>query len=168
MKSLARICALFPALALALVACGERSQQEAQQMEMAMDLDRAELREAIEALNTQFMEAVRDGDAAAVAAFYSDDATLMPSEAEMIQGMAALREFWSAGFAEGGFPLTLNTVSVDGAGDFAYAVGTWSAPAGEGEGGAVEEGSYLVVFRRGEDGNWKLQADIWNTSTPTQ
>nr|NIO33253.1 DUF4440 domain-containing protein [Gemmatimonadota bacterium] len=36
------------------------------------------------------------------------------------------------------------------------------------EGGAVEQGKYLVVWKRGEDGNWKLHADIWNTSMPAE
>lgn len=168
MGSLARICALLPVLALALAACGEGPQQDAQQMEMGMDLDRAGLREAIEAINAQFTEAVNAGDAAAVAAFYTDDATLMPPEAEMVQGMAALREFWAAGFADGGFPLTLKTVSVDGAGEFAYEVGTWSIPAGEGEGATPAQGKYLVVWQHVADGSWKLHADIWNANTPAQ
>ncbi len=166
MRPLARIFAVLPVLFWAVTACGEQSQQDtaAEQMEM----DRVQLREAIEAVNAQFVEAVNAGDAAAVAGFYTDDASLLPPEAEMIQGMAAVQEFWAAGLPEGGSALTLNTVSVDGAGEFAYEVGTWSMPAAEGEGGAVEQGKYLVVWKRGEDGNWKLHADIWNTSMPAE
>lgn len=170
MRSLARIFALLPALVLALTACGEQSQQDtaAQQMEMAMALDRAQLQEAIEAASAQFMEAVRAGDAAAVAALYTDDAILLPPEAKMVQGLAAVQEVWAADFADGGFTLNLSTVSVDGAGEFAYEIGTWSMPAPEGEGGPVEEGKYLVVWKRGADGSWKVHADIWNTSTPAE
>jgi uncharacterized protein (TIGR02246 family) len=168
MRSLARIFALLPALMLALTACGEQSQQDtaAEQMEMAMALDRAQLQEAIEAINAQFMEAVRAGDAAAMVDFYTDDATLLPPEAEMVQGLAAVQEAWVALFAEGGFTLNLSTVSVDGAGEFAYEIGTWSMPTGEAEAGAVEQGKYLVIWKRGATGTWKLHADIWNTSTP--
>jgi uncharacterized protein (TIGR02246 family) len=151
-----------------LTACGERSQQGAEQMEMAMDLDRAQLKETIEAVNAQFMEAVSAGDAAAVTAFYTEDATLLPPGAAMVQGLPAVRESWVASFAEGGFTLNLSTVSVDGAGEFAYEIGTWSMPAAEGEGGAVEQGKYLVVWKRGADGSWKLHADIWNTSAPAE
>jgi uncharacterized protein (TIGR02246 family) len=170
MKSLARICALIPALLLAVTACSEQSQQDtaAEQMEMAMDLDRAQLREAIEAVNAQAMEAMRAGDAAAASALYTDDATVLPPGADMVQGLDAVREYWVAGFAEGGFTLNLNTVSVDGAGEFAYEIGTWSMPTGEGEGGAVEQGKYLVVWKRGADGSWKLHADIWNSSSPAE
>ncbi len=170
MRSLARISALLPALVLALTACGEQSQQDtaAEQIEMAMALDRAQLQEAIEAVNAQFMEAVRAGAATAVAAFYTEDATLLPPEAEMVQGLPAVQEVWAAGFAEGGFTLNLSTVSVDGAGEFAYEIGTWSMPIGEGEGGAVEQGKYLVVWKRGADGSWKLHAEIWNASTPAE
>ncbi|UCC49155.1 MAG: SgcJ/EcaC family oxidoreductase, partial [Gemmatimonadota bacterium] len=135
---------------------------------MAMALDRTQLQEAIEAVNAQFMEAVRAGDAAAVAALYTDDAILLPPEAEIVQGLAALQEIWAADFADGGFTLNLTTVSVDGAGEFAYEIGTWSMPTGEGEGGAVEQGKYLVVWKRGADGSWKLHADIWNSSSPAE
>jgi uncharacterized protein (TIGR02246 family) len=158
---------LLPALFLALTACDQSQQDTAgEQMEMAMALDRAQLQEAIEAVNARFMEAIRAGDAAAVAGFYSDDPTLLPPEAEMVRGLAAVQEMWAASFAEGGFTLDFGTVSVDGAGEFAYEIGTWSMPVGEEEGGAVEQGKYLVVWKRGADGTWKLHADIWNTSTP--
>jgi len=168
MRSLARICALLPGLLVAVTACSERSQQEtaAEQMERAMDLDPAQLREAIEAVNAQAMEALRAGDAASYLALYTDDATILPPGAAMAQGLDAVREYWLASFAEGGFTLNLNTVSVDGAGQFAYEIGTWSMPIGEGESSVVEQGKYLAVWKRGADGTWKLHADIWNTSAP--
>jgi ketosteroid isomerase-like protein len=112
------------------------------------------------------MEAVQAGDAATVAAFYTEDATLLPPGAEMVRGLPAVQESWAETFSEGGFMMNLNTVSVDGAGEFAYEIGTWSMPTGEGEGGVVEQGKYLVVWKRGADGTWKLHADIWNASTP--
>jgi uncharacterized protein (TIGR02246 family) len=167
MRSLARISVLLPALFLALAACGERSQENAAQMEMGTAPDRAQLLQAIGDANTEFMEAVRAGDAAAVAGFYTEDATLLPPGADMIQGLAAVREVWASDFADGGFTLNLSTVSVDGAGDFAYEIGTWSMPAPEGESGSVEEGKYLVVWKHLADGSWKVYADIWNSSTPT-
>ncbi len=170
MRSLARLSALLPVLALTLVACAEQAQQDtaAEEMEMAMPLDRAQLETAIEAVNAQFMDAVRAGDAAGVAALYTDDATLLPPDAEMVQGMAAVQEFWAAGIAPEGMNLTLTTVSVEGAGDYAYEIGTWSMPAGEGEAAAEAHGKYLVVWKRGAGGTWKLHADIWNDSTPAE
>ncbi|UCC84962.1 MAG: DUF4440 domain-containing protein [Gemmatimonadota bacterium] len=111
------------------------------------------------------MEAIKAGDAAAIADSYSDDPTVMPHEAEMVRGLAAVRDMWAASLAEGGFTLNLVTVSVEGAGDFAYEVGTWSMRAAEGEGGA-SEGDYLVVWKRGASGSWKLHTDIWNVSRP--
>lgn len=168
MRSLARIFALLPVSFLALTACGERPQEDAEQMEMAMALDRTQLQEAIEAVNAQFMEAVRAGDAAAMAAFYTEDVTLLPPEAEMVQGLAAVQEMWATIFVEGGFTLNHSTLSVDGVGEFAYEIGTWSMPTGEGEGGAVEQGKYLVVWKRGADGSWKLHADIWNSDSPVE
>jgi uncharacterized protein (TIGR02246 family) len=167
MRSLARISVLLPALLVAVTACGEQSQEGSEQMEMGTAPDRAQLLQALEAANTEFMEAVRAGDAAAAAGFCTDDATLLPPGAEMIQGLAAIREVWASDFADGGYTLNLNTVSVDGAGDFAYEIGTWSMPAPEGESGSAEEGKYLVVWKHLADGSWKVHADIWNSNTPS-
>jgi uncharacterized protein (TIGR02246 family) len=167
MRSLARISTLLPVLLVTLTACGERSQEGTEQMEMGTAPDRAQLLQALETANTEFMEAVRAGDAAAAAGFYTDDATLLPPGEDMVQGLAAIREVWASDFADGGFTLNLNTVSVDGAGDFAYEIGTWSMPAPEGESGSAEEGKYLVVWKHLADGSWKVHADIWNGSTPS-
>jgi len=32
----------------------------------------------------------------------------------------------------------------------------------------VDEGHYVVVWKLGEDGVWKLHLDTWNTSLPQQ
>ncbi len=42
--------------------------------------------------------------------------------------------------------------------------GTYTIRAG---GDVVDRGKYLVVHRRQDDGSWKFDVDIWNSSVPT-
>ncbi len=111
---------------------------------------------------------MKAGDGAAVAALYTADATLLPPNAEPVQGMAAVEEFWTTATSMGPTDLTLTTMSVAGAGDYAYEIGSWSMPAGEGEGAEEQHGKYVVVWKRVADGTWKLHVDIWNSSMPEE
>jgi ketosteroid isomerase-like protein len=49
---------------------------------------------AIEKLNDAWMAAFNKGDAAAVAAMYTEDAYVLPPGAEMVKGHAAIEAFW--------------------------------------------------------------------------
>ena len=49
----------------------------------------------IEKLNDAFMVAVSKGDFAAVAALYTEDATVLPNGSTMIQGRTGIQAFWT-------------------------------------------------------------------------
>jgi ketosteroid isomerase-like protein len=59
--------------------------------------------------------------------------------------------------------LTLKAVEVDSREDLAFEVGAFTLDA-PGEGGAMTTvaGKYIVVWKKGEDGTWRLHRDIWN------
>ncbi len=120
------------------------------------------LKSAIQAQNMVFMAAARDGDAAALAALYTEDAWLLPPGGEMIQGRAQIEAFWSSRFARIA-EVKLTTVDVVPLGDdAAREVGrslilTKSLLAEE------IVGKYIVVWKR-VGGEWKLEADMWNSN----
>ena len=58
--------------------------------ETMMAQGRAEVDEA----NRRFMEAMGRGDAASVAALYTEDAVVLPPDAPMISGRSGIEEFW--------------------------------------------------------------------------
>jgi len=120
-----------------------------------------EARAGIEATNAQFMEAFSQGDAAGVAACYTEDAQLMPPNSEIVSGRAALQE----GFQElidGGYELQLETTEVEGHGDTAHEIGTYTMAV---DGETVDEGKYIVIWKN-VDGQWKLHRDIFNSNNP--
>lgn len=130
-------------------------------------LDLEQVRMAIEEANSKWVEAFNQGDAASVAALYTDDATLMPPNSEMIQGRQGVQEFWNGAMKMGLKDVSLTTVDVNGSGNIVYEIGKYAISIEtEGQELMRDSGKYIVVWKKQEDGSWKLQADIWNTSMP--
>lgn len=120
--------------------------------------------EDIEAANKAFADAYNAGDAKGVAAKYTEDAALLPPDGKRVDGQDAIANFWK-GAVDGGLKnLTLTTVEVDSREDLAFEVGTFTldAPGGSGTMTTVA-GKYVVVWKKGEDGVWRLHQDIWNS-----
>jgi len=126
--------------------------------------DIAQVRKSIEAGNLKFGEAVRKGDAAAIASLYAEDATLMPPDSDMILGRQAIQAFFDGGIKMGIKDAVLTTVSVSGAGDYAYEIGKvilTIQPSGQ---AAVKQaGKYVVVWKKAASGSWQLHVDTWNS-----
>jgi len=126
--------------------------------------DIAQVRKAIEAGNLKFGEAVRKGDAAAIAALYSEDATVLPPDSAMVQGRQAIQAAWNGSLQMGVKDAVLTTVSVFGAGDYAYEIGKvllTIQPAGQ---AAMQQtAKYVVVWKKSTGGTWQLHVDIWNS-----
>ena len=89
----------------------------------------------------------------------------------MVKG-AATKKYW-VDFTNGFSGQTeLNTMAVEGSGDVAYAVGTYRMALTPKKAGAkplpVDEGKYIEVLKRQDDGSWKIVYDIWNPSAPAK
>ena len=126
------------------------------------DMSDTSLKEAIQHQNLAFMTAVKAGDATALSALYTEDAWLLPPGGAMVQGRSEIEAFWKSRFdriAE----VNLTTVDVVPLGpDAAREVGKAVILT---TGHLAEEiaGKYMVVWRQ-VGGEWKLEADMWNTN----
>jgi len=121
----------------------------------------AQNRATIEKLNDAWTAAFNKGDAAAVAALYTEDAYVLPPGSAMVKGRAAIEAFWRQA-AQQMTDAKLTTVDVLPLGRSAareigtVTLKTKSQPPQE------VVGKYVVVWRKiGRD--WKLATDIWNT-----
>ena len=125
------------------------------------------LQQAVQDTNREWMEAVKRGDPASLAALYTEDATLLPPNSKAIRGRQGIEAFFKAGMQMGISEATLETVDVEYLGDVAYEVGAYTMKI-EPEGGqaTADKGKYVVVWKRDGDGPWKLAVDMWNTNTP--
>jgi uncharacterized protein (TIGR02246 family) len=121
----------------------------------------AQNKATIEKLNDVWTVAFNKGDAAAVAALYTEDAYVLPPGSAMVKGRAAIEAFWRQA-AQQMSDAKLTTVDVLPLGRSAareigtVTLKTKSQPPQE------VVGKYVVVWRKiGRD--WKLATDIWNT-----
>lgn len=110
-----------------------------------------------------FEAALRSGDAAAAAAIYADDATLLAPDADVVRGRNAIERFWRTGVETGIEQVELVVIELQQRGDVAVEVGHYAlflAP----ESGAhvVDRGRYLVVHRVEPDGHWRRAAEMFS------
>lgn len=156
MKFLKYVVLFILGLFLALLACTKPE-----------TFDLAAVRKAIEEGGAKWTEAFNRGDAAGVAALYTEDATLLPPNSEIVQGRQGIQNFWNGGIQMGLKDVSLTIVNIGGSGETAYEIGKYSLKIQPGDQeGMTDSGKYLVVWKRQTDGTWKLHADIWNSSMP--
>ena len=128
--------------------------------------DTAEVRQDIEAINKQFADAVKRGDAAAAAALCTEEARVLPPNGPMIVGREAIQNFWQSNIDAGVSDLQLTILEVGVVRDLAYEIGEYALTIQPEEGEAIrDQGKYVVVWKR-ENGEWKLDVSIWNSSMP--
>lgn len=124
-------------------------------------------RQAIRQSNQALSKAFAEGDASAVAALYTEDATLLAPDADMVNGREAIQAFWAGAMAQGIASVELTSTKVEGAGSLAYEVGRYAVTAATADGAQqTSGGKYVVVWKQQEDGGWKLHVDIWNANAP--
>ena len=119
-------------------------------------------RAGIEEGNGLLVAAALVGNGDRVATVFTDDATILPYRLPgTIQGHVAIAEYWRNRLATTRFlEFELKTTDVGVSGDLAYEVGTHRAKTQTGDAPPVEAtGRYLVVWRQGTDGKWRIQAD---------
>ena len=145
------------------------TQEQAEQAEQVPVMDLSQVRQEIGEVNVKFGEAVRLGDAAALASLYTEDAKLLPPNSEMIEGREGIKAFWGGGLQMGIKDAILTTVEVFGMGDLVCEIGNYDLTIQpEGMDAIKDNGKFLVVWKKAMDGTWKLHVDIWNTSMPVQ
>jgi uncharacterized protein (TIGR02246 family) len=120
----------------------------------------AQSKAAIQQLDDRFAAAFNKGDAAAVAAMYTQDAYVLPAGAEMMKGHAAIEAFWKKSMEALG-DVKCAAIDVKPLGSSAareIGTCTFKTKAQPPQDGALK---YAVVWQK-EGGKWKLLQDIWN------
>ena len=117
---------------------------------------------AIKSINDVFAGYVVAKDWDALMELYTEDVVMMPPGSPLVQGRAALKEWFGA------FPpvsaMEIGVHHVGGTGDLAYVLG-WYTMTIEMEGADPinDRGKFIEVRKKQADGSWPLAADIFNS-----
>ena len=124
---------------------------------------------AIRKMDAQYVDAVRAGNWASAATIYADKAVLMPPNARLVQGAAAITE-WYASTNMTIQEFTTSIEAIGGSGNLAANRGSYRlvfTPAGATE-PTTESGKYLWILQRQADKSWKVTSAIWNADAPAK
>ena len=117
-------------------------------------------------LDEEWTRASESRDAAKFASFYSETGSAMPFNAPIATGKAKVQGLWTSFMAKPGFSLHFAPTHIEVAKskDMAYDVGTFELKLNDPQGASVTlPGKYVVVWKKQTNGDWKAEADIFNT-----
>ena len=122
--------------------------------------------QALKAASGQYVEAFNQGDAAAVAALFTEGAKYLPPNRPMILDREGIQASVQASFDAGAGDLQATVIDLHVSGDMAHDVGKYSLTVQPEEGEAFSiSGKFVTIWKR-ENGSWKIDVDIWHSSVP--
>ena len=160
---------LLSVTALLLPACqaAEKSRDNTAEVNAGAAVNTGADEQAIRGQVDRWLQLVKAKDAAGIAALYAEDGAVMPPNAPIGKGRAAIQRTWASMMQTPGFALTFapEQIVVSASGDMALDRGTYSftiAPDGTTQ---TDTGKYVVVWRK-IGSEWKAAVDIFNTDLP--
>jgi ketosteroid isomerase-like protein len=122
--------------------------------------------QAIRDMDAEWSRAAENKDATKFASFYSETGSAMPFNAPIATGRAKAQELWAQLMAKPGFSLRFAPTQVEVAKskDMAYDIGTFELKLNDAQGSPMTiPGKYVVIWKKQKGGDWKAEADIFNT-----
>ena len=160
---------LFSVAALLLTSCqqGEKPANGTAEATATAAVDTSADEQAIRGHVDHWLQLVKAKDAAGIANLYAEDGAVMPPNAPIGTGRAAIQQAWASMMQTPGFALTFTPeqIVVSSSGDMALDRGTYSLTVAPGGKTQSDTGKYVVVWRK-IGGEWKAAADIFNSDLP--
>ena len=117
---------------------------------------------AVEKANSEFIVAMKTGDAATIAAPYTEDASFITIDGACVQGRTEIEKMYRDRFARSGLARStkINSKRLVVDNDLAY-------ESGDGEIGLIKDGKpsinrgrFLTVWQRQKSGEWKILRNV--------
>lgn len=129
----------------------------------------------IEELSDQYRNAIQRQDIAKITQLYTDEPRFMPRGGDIPRfdpipegrwSKEYINNYWKNVFqiVQNSFKYVQSIKDVEGLGDLAYQIGTYSLAAFTGVGDDLEEGTYFILWKR-ENEQWKMAVHILNTAS---
>lgn len=122
--------------------------------------------QAIRELDKAWSQAAHDKDLDKTVSYYADDASVLPFSAPIATGKDQIRQLWQHLQSAPGYALTFtpNKIDVSKSHDMAYDIGTFELKMNDAQGNPTTAvGKYVVAWKKSAQGQWKVEADIFNT-----
>jgi len=123
---------------------------------------------AITAFNERYLRAINEEDIAALSALTTDGHIMLAPNSEPVVGKAANDALNGGAFQRYEFSETWRPVETVVDGDLGFQRGTFTViatPRGDGDRLEVN-GSFLRIYQRQANGEWRMTRDMFNSSTP--
>ena len=160
---------LLSVAGLLLSACqaGEEPANDDAEVNNTAAVDTGADEQAIRGQVAHWLQLVKAKDAAGIAELYAADGAVMPPNAPISKGRAAIQQTWASMMRTPGFGLTFapEQIVVSSSGDMALDRGTYSLTIAPNGTSKTDTGKYVVVWRK-IGGEWKAAADILNSNLP--
>jgi uncharacterized protein (TIGR02246 family) len=148
-------------LLLATCSCA-LAQQETKNETAAPLATITEARKAIDKGNAQWIEAWDKADASLIAGLFAPDGVLLGRNGKFFKGPQQILERQKPVMeaAGKGVKSTVTTVDLWFDGDIAYETGKYSYKYREKDKPVTEEGRYVTIWKKQNDGSWKIIMDM--------
>ena len=123
---------------------------------------------AITGFNERYLAAINNEDIAALSALTTDGHVMLVPNSEPVVGKTANDAMNGGAFERYEFSETWQPVETVVDGDLAFQRGTFTTiatPRGDGDRLEVN-GSFLRIYQRQANGDWRMTRDMFNSSTP--
>jgi len=121
-----------------------------------------EAKRAIDRGNAQWIEAWEKGNPEMLTAIFADDGVILSRGGRLIKGHQQILEREKEAMQSVTRPIKVSVITVNVwlDGDTAYETGKYKYEQTEKDKPAAEEGRYVTIWKRQDDGSWKLSMDM--------
>lgn len=114
--------------------------------------------------NSKWVEYYNKGNAKGIPSLHTLDAVVIPPKTEFVVGRDAIEKMYEAEIELGNGTLDLKTREVIQEGIYAYETGLYILKMNIKGEEVNDNGKFIVVWEKQENGEWLCKKDIWNTS----
>ena len=113
-------------------------------------------------------KAAASKDVEKIVSYYADDGSIYPPNAPAAAGKPAITVAWTGMVNLPGFMVSWvpSRVEVAKSGELGWSAGTYTLTTSMSGTAANDHGKYVAIWKKQQDGNWKVVADIFNSDMP--